>query len=117
MNDHPRHEAADRDPGDEHEDELDPDGSGDELDGQLGDQLRMLLGPSDGLDRRTARDVDSALRARSPLAAAFELFGVGWWTVETLFSDKPSSMGDPSSDVDPGLTNRRSGADGEVEGT
>ena len=24
MNDHPRHEAADRDPGDEHEDELDP---------------------------------------------------------------------------------------------
>ena len=109
MNDHhPDHEP---------DDELDPDGSGDELDDQLGDQLRMLLGPSDGLDRRTARDVDSALRARSPLAAAFELFGVGWWTVETLFSDRPSSMGDTSSDVDPGLTDHWSGADGEVEGT
>ena len=89
----------------------------DELDGVLGDQLRMLLGPSDGLDRRTARDVDSALRARSPLAAAFELFGVGWWTVETLFSDRPTSMGDTTSDIDPGLTDHGSGADGEVEGT
>ena len=70
----------------------------------------MLLGPSDGLDRRTTRDVDSALRARSPLAAAFELFGVGWWTIETLFTDRTPG------DDDGTLTGRGPGADRDVEG-
>ncbi len=81
------------------------DGPGDDL----GDRLRMLLGPSDGLDRRTTRDVDSALRARSPLAAAFELFGVGWWTIETLFTDRtPGGYGS--------LTGGTPDADRDVEG-
>ena len=85
------------------EDRLD-DGPGDDL----GDRLRMLLGPSDGLDRRTTRDIDSALRARSPLAAAFELFGVGWWTIETLFTDRTPGGGT--------LTDDAHGADRDVEG-
>ncbi len=92
------------------DDGIGDDGPGDDGPGDdLGDRLRMLLGPSDGLDRRTTRDVDSALRARSPLAAAFELFGVGWWTIETLFSDRtPGSHGT--------LTGGTPDADRDVEG-
>ena len=59
--------------------------------------------------RRTTCDVDSALRARSPLAAAFELFGVGWWTIETLFTDRtPGGHGT--------LTGSTPDADRDVEG-
>ena len=97
------------------DDHLDDDVPDDELDDapeddELRDRLRLLLGPSDGLDQRTTRDVDSALRAQSPLATAFELFGVGWWTVETLFSDR-SAPGDDET-----LTGRPDGADRDLEG-
>ncbi len=110
MSEHDRHEPAPTappgEPASDDADIADFELSDDDLqdDGVLGDQLRELLHPTDGLDRRTARDVDSALRARSPLNAAFELFGVGWWTVETLFTDR-SLTDDP----------RR--ADGDGEGT
>ncbi len=107
MNGHDHLEPDDELPDELAHDEL----ADDALDDELGDRLRMLLGPSDGLDHRTARDVDSALRARSPLAAAFELFGVGWWTIETLFSDR-SAPGDD----DGTLTGRAPGADGDLEG-
>ncbi len=113
------------DPDDVPDDALDDEPRGDPGD-DLGDRLRLLLGPSDGLDSRTTRDVDSALRARSPLAAAFELFGVGWWTVETLFTDRAladqpatdgPATGDPLTDDPAGpLTGRARGADGDVEG-
>ncbi len=89
------------------DDALDDDALDDDA---LRDRLRLLLGPSDGLDQRTARDVDSALRAQSPLATAFELFGVGWWTVETLFSDRSAPGADGT------LTGRPDGADRDVEG-
>jgi len=65
----------------------------------LQDQLRALLDPSDGLSGRTALDVDRALRARSPLTAALDLLGLGWWTAKTLLTDDPQR------------------ADGEGEGT
>jgi len=104
--------------GHDHREPVDPPGDDDvdgvdeiiDDDGMLGDQLRLLLGPSDGLDHRTARDVDSALRARSPLAAAFELFGVGWWTAEVLFTNRVTSEDDGT------LTGRPVGADGDLEG-
>ena len=97
------------------DDHLDDDVPDDELDDaldddELRDRLRLLLEPSDGLDRRTTSDVDSALRAQSPLATAFELFGVGWWTVETLFSDR-GAPGDAET-----LTGRPDGADRDLEG-
>lgn len=95
-------------------DDVTDDGFDDDLGDELGDRLRMLLGPSDGLDRRTTRDVDSALRARSPLAAAVELFGVGWWTIETLFTDRtPGGDGDGDGQT---LTGDTRGADRDVEG-
>ena len=90
-------------------DDVPDDALDDDLGDDLGDRLRLLLGPSDGLDRRTTRDVDSALRARSPLAAAVELFGVGWWTIETIFTDR--TPGDDGT-----LTGDTPAADRDVEG-
>lgn len=62
-------------------------------DTELSSRLRELVDhevaatDGDELRRRTAKDVDRALRARSTLGAALELIGTGWWTATTLLTD------------------------------
>jgi hypothetical protein len=72
----------------------------DELgDGHLGEHLRALLAPDEGLERHTTHHVDRTLRGRSVLGTGLDLLGLGWLTMRELLTDEP----------------RR--ADGEGEGT
>lgn len=58
--------------------------------GRFTGELRALLTPGAGINRRTAESVDRALRSRSTGTAALELLGVGWQTLRLFLSDDPS---------------------------
>lgn len=57
--------------------------------GRWSEDLRQLLTPGAGMERRTADSVDRTLRGRSVGATALDLLGVGWHTLRLLAGDDP----------------------------
>ena len=49
--------------------------------------LRTLLDPDRELGRRTATEVDRALRSRDTVGAALDLLTLGWWTARAVLTD------------------------------